>query len=52
MNSVGKILILYHNLDKPEKIATKAQKHKGKRETFWLNLFFVSWCLSGENVLP
>jgi hypothetical protein len=37
------------NPDKPEKIATKAERHKGKS---LFKFIFVSWCLGGEDVLP
>jgi hypothetical protein len=39
-----------YNPDKPEQIATKAPKHKGKRKTFWLIFIFVPWCLGGKSV--
>jgi hypothetical protein len=29
--------------NKPQQIATKAQRHEVKHVTFWLILFFVSW---------
>jgi hypothetical protein len=35
------------NPDKPEKVATKAQRHK---EQLLVNIYFL--CLGGENVLP
>ena len=44
--------ILKPNPDKPEKIATKAPRHKAKRVTFWLIFIFASLCLGGVNVLP
>jgi len=37
------------NPDKPEKMATKARRHKAK---MIVKLVFVFWCLGGEPVLP
>jgi hypothetical protein len=36
------------NPDKPEQIATKAQRHKEKLQLLFI---FASWCLGGVNVL-